>query len=343
MKRIFIISALLFLGMNLIAQIPTNGLIAHYPFNTNINDESGNNLTGTNYGAILTTDRFGNPDNAYYFNGFNSYIELGNNENFNPSNISLCCWFNTDYKTNSIMQLLRWRNYGFSLSFYGSNKPAPNGLLVSYYSGAEDHHILNDQTNMDYADGLWHLAVFTYDSICGKLYIDNKLVSSEIHTIKSPLYYQPGGMAIGRDGDNDGFYYNGKIDDIRIYNMPLGQAEISNLYYEGICKQSVTVTDTLVINANISTFNPLSYKNVIKIFPNPANTSLVIDLGENFEVLKNYKIKISNSAGQSVYESTINEKQEIINLSLWTGKGIYIIDFTDESNTIFESKKIVLQ
>lgn len=47
----------------------STGLVAYYPFNGNANDESGNNLNLTNNGATLTTDRFGNPNKAYYFDG----------------------------------------------------------------------------------------------------------------------------------------------------------------------------------------------------------------------------------------------------------------------------------
>jgi hypothetical protein len=34
--------------------IPTNGLVAYYPFNGNANDESGNGNNGVVYGATLT-------------------------------------------------------------------------------------------------------------------------------------------------------------------------------------------------------------------------------------------------------------------------------------------------
>ncbi len=52
-----------------------NGLIAYYPFNGNANDESGNGYSGTVYGATLTTDRFGNSDSAYSFDGVDDYID----------------------------------------------------------------------------------------------------------------------------------------------------------------------------------------------------------------------------------------------------------------------------
>jgi len=54
-----------------------DGLIAHYPFNGNANDASGNGNHGTVNGATLTEDRFGNADSAYKFDGQDDYIDLG--------------------------------------------------------------------------------------------------------------------------------------------------------------------------------------------------------------------------------------------------------------------------
>ena len=61
---LFILLSALFSGWSgVFAQINLDsGLVAHYPFNGNANDESGN-------GATLTTDRFGNANKAYSFDG----------------------------------------------------------------------------------------------------------------------------------------------------------------------------------------------------------------------------------------------------------------------------------
>ena len=48
---------------------PNTGLVAYYPFNGNANDESGNGNNGTVNGATLTTDRDGNANSAYDFDG----------------------------------------------------------------------------------------------------------------------------------------------------------------------------------------------------------------------------------------------------------------------------------
>jgi hypothetical protein len=95
MKNKFTSKILLFalIGLSGIvnAQIPTDNLVAWYPFNGNANDLSGNNLNGTSYGATLTTDRFGNNNNAYYLNGA-SFIGVPHNPILNPFPISLCAW-----------------------------------------------------------------------------------------------------------------------------------------------------------------------------------------------------------------------------------------------------------
>jgi len=74
MKKIFTILVVA-LSINAMAQIPTNGLVRHYTFSGNANDNV-NNQHGTIIGATLTSDRFGTPNSAFYFDGVNDYIDL---------------------------------------------------------------------------------------------------------------------------------------------------------------------------------------------------------------------------------------------------------------------------
>ena len=56
--------------------IPSDGLVAWWLFTGNASDSSGNGNNGTVNGATLTTDRFGNSNRAYSFNGTNSNIRI---------------------------------------------------------------------------------------------------------------------------------------------------------------------------------------------------------------------------------------------------------------------------
>ncbi len=62
------------LSAQLPSYLPTDGLVAWYPFNGNTNDESGNSNHGILNGATLTADRNGNMNSAYDFDGISNSI-----------------------------------------------------------------------------------------------------------------------------------------------------------------------------------------------------------------------------------------------------------------------------
>ena len=72
---------------------PTEGLVAWYPFNGNANDESSFANSSTVVGATLTSDRFGNANSAYFFNG-GHYIESPHGDwlNFNGESTTWAGW-----------------------------------------------------------------------------------------------------------------------------------------------------------------------------------------------------------------------------------------------------------
>lgn len=77
MKKILLFLLLSFTSLLGIAQVNlTQGLVAYYPFNGNVNDQSGNGKNGTINGATLPNDRNTVPNSAYSFNGTNSYISI---------------------------------------------------------------------------------------------------------------------------------------------------------------------------------------------------------------------------------------------------------------------------
>ena len=101
-KSIQIIILLITIGFNSFAQTVDlqKGLVAYYPFNENANDESGNGNNGTIHGASLTTDRNGNSESAYQFDGINDYISNSNGLKYLVNNTySISLWI---YKPNLI-------------------------------------------------------------------------------------------------------------------------------------------------------------------------------------------------------------------------------------------------
>jgi hypothetical protein len=105
---------------------------------------------------------------------------------------------------------------------------------------------------------------------------------------------------------------------------------------------SVSVTDTLFINAVLTQVAPPNNRNTIKIYPNPANTQLTIDNG-NYGMMQGYKIRVTNSLGQEVFFSPATQQQFDINLSTWTGMGVYFVHLIDDQGNTIQIKKIILQ
>jgi N-acetylneuraminic acid mutarotase len=76
-----------------------NGLAAWYPFCGNPNDESGNGNDGIVHGASLTSDRFGNTNSAYQFNGISDSIRVADAPELNirtGQSFSIALWLKQD-------------------------------------------------------------------------------------------------------------------------------------------------------------------------------------------------------------------------------------------------------
>jgi hypothetical protein len=97
-KKNLLMTAIAIFGLTTITSaqvptyVPTNGLVGWWPFNGNANDESGNGNNGTVSGATLTSDRFGNSNKAYSFNGLNDFIQSDTISYLNLSINSISTW-----------------------------------------------------------------------------------------------------------------------------------------------------------------------------------------------------------------------------------------------------------
>lgn len=105
---------------------------------------------------------------------------------------------------------------------------------------------------------------------------------------------------------------------------------------------AIGVTDTLYIDANLTGVTGPNSVNILKVYPNPARDQLFINTG-NQASMDGYIIKISNSLGQDVFSSLVNQQLFDIDLSGWTGRGTYVLYLIDPSLNVIATKLIVLQ
>jgi len=209
-------------------------LVAWYKFtNGNTADYSDSNNHLTAYNATPTTDYKGRPNNAYAFNGFNSYMQATNSNSLSPSKITLAALIKPEgYYTGSgsasriLMKgaddqsngvyFLGFYNTGSFYGTYGDNQHQSNGVIT-----ADNSLQLNT----------WYKLIYTYDGSIGKLYINGTLVNQT----NSTAAFTPNSdfLRVGVTGRSDyPYWFNGVIDEIRIYNIDLTQDQVVDVAIE---------------------------------------------------------------------------------------------------------------
>jgi gliding motility-associated-like protein len=209
-----------------------NGLVGWWPFCGNANDESGNGNNGTVNGATLTTDRFGNANRAYSFDGVNDGILLSPPTLSNQISISFWVFDNGGYPNSTSINpryiSSEFCNGGFA--FINNYANSPSGLVFTRNRGnaaADIHSMIN--TSMSN----WQHIALTYNGSSCLFYINSILAAtvsnSGVITVGSNMYFGYSGCASGTMIDA----LNGLLDDIGIWNRALTQQEIEQLYNQG--------------------------------------------------------------------------------------------------------------
>jgi hypothetical protein len=232
-NNIYVLLALLLCTGTIVAQnipsyLPADGLVGWWPFNGNANDESGNGNHGVVNGATLTSDRIGNANSAYNFDGVNDFISATRNYLFN-NEISISCWFKENATNEQVQIIGCWDN---PLS-------GPDNRLITLYLNSDitkgDIATTANQINVSAITQntllSWHNVSMVYDGQELKLYQDGIVLSSSPSSANFKINQSPLWI-IGAEAylNSYGYFMQGDIDDIAIYNRALTQEEITALY-----------------------------------------------------------------------------------------------------------------
>ncbi len=196
--------------------VPTNGLVGWWPFNGNATDESINTNDGTVNGATLTTDRFGNANSVYGFEGLSNFISTNL---FGPSGSSqrtLRFWANP-------------LNNSGDCSVFGYGTGAPGQMFqgnIAFRSGGEFGSDLSDSYKRCYSNNIlsgWYFYTIVVPNVTSPkqqdilMYMDGNLLS--VFSNYNPNYNINTGntfpLNFGRNSAG-GKYFKGKLDDIGI-------------------------------------------------------------------------------------------------------------------------------
>ncbi|MFH1755600.1 MAG: LamG domain-containing protein, partial [Candidatus Latescibacterota bacterium] len=214
-------------------------VIAYYPFNGNANDESGNEYHGTIYGASLASDRFGNENSAYGFNGSGDYIISNPLLPVGNSARSISIWFNTTSLSGS--------NGWLSNTAISWGSPFDNALCsITIYQGELWFGAFGNAYDVPtwrfVSDGDWHHVVVVYDGNILKVYLDTIEVAAAVRTLNT----SSSSLYIGSRAGQGDQYMDGLLDDVRVFNRTLSKKEIQILYGEGDWNPYAALVNSIV-------------------------------------------------------------------------------------------------
>ena len=291
----------------------TGDLVAHYEFNGNANDITGNGNDGSVTNCIYTEDMHGVDNQTIYFNQSSSKVIVSNTSDLNfKDGLTVSFWLNInqfyDHESYPISHgnwMTRWKT---SLT---------EERLRFTINGSEGIIDLDSETKLN--KDVWYHIVALYNGKDCLVYLDGELdgfnpFAGQINTTSYDLVF---GQSLP---DQSGFNYNGKLDKVRIYNYGISHEEVKKIYTEEIS----SIFD-----------RPLSI-NDLNIFPNPSDGELNIEAKTNS--YRTVEITVTSLPGQILLRQKtmadnrgiVREKLNLENLS----PGSYFITLQDNNSMV---------
>jgi hypothetical protein len=207
-------------------------LWAYYPFDqsggTTITDASGNGRNGTLSGTT-TTFPSGVIGNAISLKGDSDYVTLPAGFIQTLTDITITCWVNvhTDQTWQRVFDFGSSQNVYMFLTSHAGGANARFAISTTGNTGGEQQ--LNG--NAVLPTGTWtHVAIVLGPS-GGALYVNGALVSSNTAlTLRPKDLGATANTYIGRSQFAVDPYFNGEIDDMRVYASALTAAQITTIY-----------------------------------------------------------------------------------------------------------------
>jgi hypothetical protein len=243
------------------------GLVAYYPFNGNANDESGNGPSGKVVGAQLISDRFSKDNRAYSFDGISQFIDINDPVGQNPILLTQSAWIRTTVSSPAprgwpwVVMTKRHADDGCNwptLCIAGENNDVVCAQDFKGGTGVGPPTV-EKLKSVNVKDGRWHHLVGIRDKLKYSTYVDGVKVLETVYS-NDATSGSPYNMHIGRHGAWNVFF-DGSIDDVRIYNRALSDGEVKALYdYEStpqplnsrIATATAQVVNGFVVGATIT-------------------------------------------------------------------------------------------
>ncbi|WP_041616259.1 LamG-like jellyroll fold domain-containing protein [Spirosoma linguale] len=217
-------------------------LIASVSFNDkSLQDVSGyNNHVKLVDNATFTTDRNGRANSAILLDGSGDYFYMDDNSSLNPDAMTVSLWIKP-VAINGRMQI-------YNKSRFSDGLPQTYSSLIKLEGdvGPALTFMTNIKQNSNCVGGVgwqdlaftspvvlntWYHLVFTYSGRSARMYFNNILVFKTDNLPATAIDKCPGGeLKFGAQYQSLPWYFNGAMDDIRIYKRAITAAEVETLF-----------------------------------------------------------------------------------------------------------------
>jgi uncharacterized protein (TIGR02145 family) len=242
MKHIFTIS-LCFLALSLSVYgqvpdyIPSDGLVAWYPFNGNALDESFNGHDANVVGATLSEDRFGSFESAYLFDG-DDRIFPSNYEDFPLQERTTSIWVKSNVLATGGRGVFGYggANCGDSwMLTYNNQGNLPSSAFAYEFQGhCNNQAVSSPMAPEDFIS--WHHIVGRTSQSGTDIFIDGILethsdlfVSNTVPNC-AVLGAQPSPSGLCEYQDSNNQLWDGLLDDFGVWNRALTDIEILGIF-----------------------------------------------------------------------------------------------------------------
>jgi hypothetical protein len=270
---------------------PPAGLVAAYSFNegagTTLGDSSGNGLNGSIAGATWSaTGKFGG---ALNFDGVNDWVTVADNNLLDLSTgMTVMAWVNMDVTSGFRDVLIKEGNNVDVYNLYARNwrgRPESNVFVGGTNRTAEGSTL---------AANTWIHLTGTYDGAVLRYYANGTLAAST--NAAGSIATSTGALRIGGNS-LWGEFFDGRIDEVRIYNRALSQAEIQS-------DMNTPVGSPLLVSGMLATpadSTPLTVESVRPVLDEAVERWRALGAtDEDLEFLRDLDVRIADLSGDQV-------------------------------------------
>lgn len=301
-------------GTAIAAEVPSDGLVAYYACSGNFDNSAPTSLPqAVSHDADFAVDRFGNANSACYFNGNEAYIEVPDDNAFSiitTGALTVSAWMspevlNFDITDNCYVHWLgkgesgqhEWTFRMYNKDITCSEDNDRHNRISAYAFNLGGNLGSGSYVQEAVTAGEWIHIVARYDTVSNTITIFKNGAQKDQDPLHDNTYnvVPENGTAPFRMGTRSKWtYFQGRIDDVRIYNRALYDEEILALYNEAAPSSS---SSSAVQNSSSSSQAASSSSNLITSSSSLSPTS-------NSSESSSTSSDISSSSAEPAYSSS---------------------------------------